>query len=425
MTATDTFLLATAAVIAGTLVGLTTGLLPGLHVNTVAPVLLGIALLLDAPLIGALLVVAAATAHTVINVVPTLAAPLPDDDTALVLLPIQRMAQNGAALHALHVSVRASWAGGLLATWLVLLVFLAFPRGLAEIPDILALYAVVGVLVLLVYRHSRPGRALTVFALAGLAGHILLPVTLVGPLGGDGSVLMPAFAGLYGAPLLVITLMEPVAAPGPVDPTEDTDRADDPHGAEPDLPGPGRMPLLIGTGCGILVSLFPGLTSATAGAFGRSLRAPEEDVEDVAMLSAVNTANVVGNTGMLLLYGATRSGAGLAVGRILPESLGVGTSVLAAGVVAAVATSLALAAIATLHLGPPLVNRLRRIPARPMALGALALLVAIVFLTTGLLGALVAAALLPLGMAPHRWGAPRALLMGFLLGPYLAARFAG
>jgi putative membrane protein len=405
----------TAIILLGCLVGTLTGLLPGLHVNTVAPMVLAVTTLLptlDTTLghgtLAALLLFSVALTHTILNVIPTLAAPIPDGDESLVLLPIQRMAQQGRAVDALDISVRASWFGGLIAALVALFVLQLWPMGAPKIPARAAVWGVTSVVVLLVVRHPRPFHATVLFAFAGTAGWLLLPISIVGPLGGDGTILLPAFAGLFGAPLLLIALSEEI----------------DPDGV-PEDDGSGAPPLRIaqwlGTGCGLLVALFPGLTSATAGAVGRAIRQPANDDEEVAMLSAVDTANVVGNTAALMVWGATRSGASAAAAVAEPRLSSSGAGLLAALAVLTLILSTWFAAWGTLRYGPGLVVRLRRIDPQRLALFGLILLTAIVLVHSGPLGIAVAAALVPLGMLPHHWGVPRALLMGFLLVPYLAS----
>lgn len=419
-----------AALGAGTLVGTFTGLVPGVHVNTVAPVALGLVLTGDKALAApaALFIVSVAVVHTIINVIPTLAAPLPEDDTALSLLPIQRLAQAGHAGATLVASVRASWLGGLAAVGLLVALFTFLPGTLSELPRRIALQLIIGVVLLLVLRHSKPGRCLATFGLAGTAGITLLDATFVGPLGGSGTVLLPAFAGLFGAPLLLLTL-HAGDAPDGFDPGTSDDVSDgeadgrpDENAAAPALPAlerPSVFAAWTGAACGLLVALVPGLTSATAGAVGRAVRRPRDDLEDVTMLSAVDTSNVVGNTGALLVWGATRSGASVAAEQAWPAASGSGAGVAAGLVLGAMVVALASGSMVALRIGPGLVARLRRVDPQSLALGALVLLAAIVALYGGLMGLILTACLIPLGLLPHRWGTPRALLMGFLILPYL------
>lgn len=402
-------------ILLGCMIGTVTGLLPGLHVNTVAPMVLGVTLLLPAfvsglgpGMLAALLLFSVALTHTILNVIPTLAAPIPDGDETLILLPVQRMAQQGRAVEALSLSVRASWLGGLVAAIVALLVLQLWPLGAPKIPQRGAIWGVTAVVLLLIIRHPRPFHAVALFVLAGTAGWLLLPVTIVGPLGGDGTILLPAFAGLFGAPLLLIALSEDL---GPDAPTDEAALA----------AGPSRIAAWLGTGCGLLVALFPGLTSATAGAVGRALRQPVNDAEEVTMLSAVDTANVVGNTAALLVWGATRSGASAAAQVAEPRLTLSGAGLLAALTVATLIAATWIAAWGTIRFGPRLVTRLRRIDPHRLALFGVLLLALIVLVHSGPLGITVAAALIPLGLLPHHWGAPRALLMGFLLVPYLAS----
>lgn len=98
---------------AGTALGCLTGLVPGIHPNTLA------ALLVAAPLLpgaaGAVLLVSAAVAHTFLNVVPALMLGVSDPDVALSVLPGHALVRRGEGEDAILHSAAGSLAGLLLA----------------------------------------------------------------------------------------------------------------------------------------------------------------------------------------------------------------------------------------------------------------------------------------------------------------------
>ncbi|MFQ5552551.1 MAG: tripartite tricarboxylate transporter permease [Thermoplasmata archaeon] len=122
----------------GTAAGVVTGLTPGLHVNTVAALILalqgtvlGLAASLfawasptsqDLALFAAALVVGNVIAHTFLDYVPSIFLGAPDAETALSVLPGHRMLLQGRGLEAIRLS---AW-GSLAATFLALLLVLPF-----------------------------------------------------------------------------------------------------------------------------------------------------------------------------------------------------------------------------------------------------------------------------------------------------------
>jgi TctA family transporter len=122
----------------GTAAGVVTGLTPGLHVNTVAALILafqGSILALagslfawaspapqDLALMAATLVVGNVVAHTFLDYVPSIFLGAPDAETALSVLPGHRMLLQGRGLEAIRLS---AW-GSLVAAFMALLLVLPF-----------------------------------------------------------------------------------------------------------------------------------------------------------------------------------------------------------------------------------------------------------------------------------------------------------
>src|SRR6056297_2956146 len=102
---------ALAAVSAGVALGTCSGLVPGLHVNTLALLLAAAAPLAPGPphLVGAALLAAGVT-HSFLDVVPTLALGVPDPAMAVSALPGHRLVMGGRGREALRVSALGSGA---------------------------------------------------------------------------------------------------------------------------------------------------------------------------------------------------------------------------------------------------------------------------------------------------------------------------
>jgi TctA family transporter len=115
-------------IFAGTLVGIMTGLVPGIHTNTVAAVLvvingpltlglasfLGNGSLLDAQVALICFLVAVAIAHIFVSYIPSTFLGAPDESTALSVLPGHRMLLQGRGMVALRLSAQ----GGLAAVFI-------------------------------------------------------------------------------------------------------------------------------------------------------------------------------------------------------------------------------------------------------------------------------------------------------------------
>ncbi|RLF59110.1 MAG: hypothetical protein DRN37_04200, partial [Thermoplasmata archaeon] len=118
----DTLLLIVSASIVGTLFGVFTGLIPGLHVNNVAILLLSVSPLIVESLEGALhldegvvllmvssSIVATSMTHTFLDFIPSTFLGAPEPETALSVLPAHGMLLEGRGYRAIFLSAAGSF----------------------------------------------------------------------------------------------------------------------------------------------------------------------------------------------------------------------------------------------------------------------------------------------------------------------------
>ncbi len=187
----------------GTFLGIVTGLVPGLHVNTVA--LLFITLLPAKTYSNFLLAtfISMAIAHTILDFIPSIFFGAPEDSTALSVLPGHKLLVKGEGYKAFYLTVLGGIFSFLLTLFsLPLLTFLLKPlyQFLKNfIPYILLL--ITGFLILSEKKISKILYSILCFLLAGILGIIVLERNFVGQ-----EVLFPVFTGLFGIPNLIYSL---------------------------------------------------------------------------------------------------------------------------------------------------------------------------------------------------------------------------
>lgn len=99
-------------VLLGCLLGVVTGLTPGLHVNTVC--LIGLSLYLSLGLDAlhfSVAMVAMAVTHTFLDFIPAIFLGVPEEETALIVLPAHQLLLQGKALDAVKLTAYGSLAG--------------------------------------------------------------------------------------------------------------------------------------------------------------------------------------------------------------------------------------------------------------------------------------------------------------------------
>ena len=431
----------------GSLVGIATGLVPGLHVNNVAlallafepaylPALASVTGNAESIVLLAGLLAAAAIAHGFAALLPSVFLGAPDEETALSVLPGHRLLAAGRGMEAVLLGAR----GALLAVFLALPLLLPFRLLLGDPVDAygtlrpfvpLLLLLLVAVLLATEGRGRRASRrrmlAVGYVLLSGALGWIVLrPGFLESawrplPIPAESLVLFPLFTGLFGLPTLLLSWNHrgrlPPQAIGPADPLPDWRHT---------------RGLLAGTVAGATVSWFPGLGGSSATVVAQLLGGgepregdPESDREFLFAAGAANAATGVFTFATLFTVFRARSGVAAAVDAFaapVPHWEPVSNlPPVFAGILLALAVSAVLAYAATKRLARPFARFATRVRyARLVRAVAIALVLAVLGLA-GPLGVLVLVAATAIGVGPPLLGVRRVHLMGCLLVPILAA----
>ncbi len=429
----------------GVLIGVITGLLPGLHVNNIAMILLsfssGIILLcgslssygLSEQFILILIagfILSVSIAHSFINAIPATFIGAPDEETALSVLPAHGLLLEGEGYKAVALSAISSY--GAIVFCLTLLVPLRFLIGpplclYTEIQKSMVWILITVVFIMIATEKTRitdvgtQGRlpvilgmifAVFVFFLSGVFGLIILDLPLYSPVGLPASVLFPALAGLFGVPTLLNSLL-----------------------TKPTIPIQKLEPLALnaiekklsvisvttGSLAGVVVSIIPGVTTAIGTVLAMNLRQKSSREQTILTLSSVNTAAAFCVTLMLFIIQRTRSGVIIAVNNLIAaETWG---SFLMPVTLTYLLMFLILGGglsyFFTLFIGRLFAKKFHKIPYQPLVIGTLVSLDVLVVLFTGLVGLLVLITATTIGFLPVCWGVRRSHCMGVLLIPII------
>jgi putative membrane protein len=393
--------------------GTVTGLVPGLHVNSVAFVLVGVAPGVGGPDAAvAAAILAAGVVHTFLSIVPGLVLGVPDAATAPGVLPGHRLVLAGRGREAIRLSAVGSGVALVAAVAVALPLSRAVAAGrewlLAGLPVLLA--AIAGLLILAEpTRRARLGGAVCLAVATGF-GLLVLDLPASGPLSpaGSASVLAPVFGGLFGAPILLDALDARGAIPAQ-------------HGTDLGLSPPAVLrAALSGVGGGTLVGYLPGVSAGVAavlalgGAGGSGPAGQGSDRAYVVATSAADTATAVFAVASLAVLGAPRSGVTVAVDTLGGDA-GAGLGLVGMLLVLVLAAGVGIVLLVT--VGDRYLGVVRRLPRRPLVVGVLGLLVALAVGFAGAVGGAVFCLAAVVGLLPPRVGARRVHLMGVLIGP--------
>ncbi|WP_416841044.1 tripartite tricarboxylate transporter permease [Haloferax sp. DFSO52] len=405
LSASDPTVAVFVGVVAGVLLGTCSGLVPGLHANAFALVLASVASNVPGPpaaLVAAIL--AAATVHTFLDVVPALALGVPDAALAPGALPGHRLVLGGRGREALRLSALGSGVALCLAVPLAVPITEATIRVYPLVRDSLWV-VLVAVVVALVWTEpttrAKLAACVTIAAATGL-GLAVLDRPFSGPLP-VGGVLAPLLAGLFGVPVL----LDARHGAG-VPPQGDTTLATSPRAVV--------RSVLAGTGGGAFVGYLPGVSAGVAGTLALAVlpgHDPDESARAyVTATSAATTATTVFALFAFVGLGTPRTGALVALSAAgLPAGLWIALPVtVVAGIVGAALVPL---------LGDRLLVVVGRVDQRRLVVGVCLFLVGLSWAFAGVAGVAVLAVAAVVGYVPVRFGCRRVHLMSVLMGPLI------
>jgi len=408
------------ALVLGCALGLISGLVPGIHVNTLAAMLVSLSLVLTIPFNAlAIVVLCAAVVHSFVSIVPSILLGAPNPDTALAVLPAHRLVLDGRGLEALRLSALGSFGASLLSISLVPVFVLFLLAGYPFLSRHMGVL-LVGVMVVMVLSekpshgstHVARAKAAGILVLSGMLGMLALHGGERMYVGGGDVVLMPLFTGLFGAPLLIECALAPP-------PTHTILQSKKMKG----LPkGRTLRSIVGGVLAGGAVSWMPGVSASVGTLLVRVLflrreveRADDDARELIVSLSGVNTSDVVFSLFALYILHRARSGAMAAIDELFPPHMW--SSAYLVLLLLAVAIASLVGYVGTIWLGGFVLNQLFRIEVRTLVVGVLVLLLILTAVLSGAFGTAVFFSAVSVGLLCGRLGVRRSNAMGVLLIP--------
>jgi putative membrane protein len=411
-------------IILGFILGILSGLTPGLHLNNFAAMLLALSPQLMAmglaPYQMASIILAASISQTFFDAIPAIFLGAPDSETALTVLPGQRLMLEGRGIEAVRLSALGS-AGSI-----VVALFLVFPLSwiFSSYYDYLMKY--MGVLLLgiaLMMTRAERGSwiegqgSLVHWKYKALAGLLFLTSGLLGifafdhesllssPLGLEPQVLLPLLSGIFGASSLLLSL------------STDTEI---PEQEETEI----KMPLsnlatavFSGSLGGSVVAWIPGVSPSVA-ALATRLGTPSSAEEFLVSIAGVNTANAMFSLVALYVIQKARSGAAAAIQQLV--TLDQSWMMQMIIVVIIVASASYFATIGTARGAARVISRLNY---RLLCLAVLAFLSAMTFAFTGIFGLFIFFLSTVVGLIAPVAGIRKTHAMGVLMLPLIIHYF--
>ena len=198
----------------GILIGTTTGMIPGIHVNTAGAILFASSTFLLtflSPEFLCVLMVAMSIAHALIEFVPSMLLGVPQEGTATSILPGHRMVLQGRSKEVIRI-VSVGGFGAIIVTIIMLPIFAIALPAMHDLTKPFTWIILLVASVYLTYSMTSTFRdfmwSLLLFILSGILGWIIFQTPI-----SSGVSLMCTFSGLFGISTILFSLNESSTIP--------------------------------------------------------------------------------------------------------------------------------------------------------------------------------------------------------------------
>lgn len=397
----------------GILIGTTTGMIPGIHVNTAGAILFASSTFLLtflSPEFLCVLMVSMSIAHALIEFVPSMLLGVPEEGTATSILPGHRMVLQGRSKEVIRI-VSVGGFGAIIVTILMLPVFAVILPILHDVSKPFTWAILLFASIYLTYSLTSSRRdflwSLLLFVLSGILGWITFQTPI-----SSGVSLMCTFSGLFGISTILFSLNESSTIPH-----------QNPF-YELELDFNKYKSIFAGGITGAILGFLPGFgpaqgTVIAQAASGASDNDDDDTVNFLLATSGLNVSDCLFSLIAIYIIGNPRSGIAVYMSYLISEMNLNHLVIFIFASLIAVSVSLVLA----LKLGDSFSRLMSRVDYKKLSIGVIILQIVIlyifVFYYQAPLGYMTLALITStaMGMLPHFLGVGKSHLMGVLIIP--------
>ena len=397
----------------GILIGTTTGMVPGIHVNTAGAILFASSTFLLtflSPEFLCVLMVAMSIAHALIEFVPSMLLGVPQEGTATSVLPGHRMVLQGRAKEVIRI-VCVGGFGAILVTILMLPIFTVVLPMLHEVSKPFTWMILLFASIYLTYNLTSTHRdflwSLLLFVLSGILGWTIFQTPI-----SSGVTLMCTFSGLFGISTILFSL---------------NDNSILPHQNsfyDLNIDFAKFKSIFAGGITGAILGFLPGFGPAQGTVIAQSASGTNDNDDDdtvnfLLATSGLNISDCLFSLMAIYIIGNPRSGIAVYMSYLISDMTLNHLIIYIFASLLAVSISLVLA----LKLGDSFSKLMARVDYKKLSIAVILLQIIILFVFIFYYEAPVAYMILALitstamGMLPHYLGVGKSHLMGVLIIP--------
>ena len=397
----------------GILIGTTTGMIPGIHVNTAGAIIFASStylLTFLSPEFLCVLMVSMSIAHALIEFVPSMLLGVPQEGTATSILPGHRMVLQGRSKEVIRI-VSVGGFGAILVTILMLPIFAIALPILHETSKPFTWIILLVASIYLTYNLTGTKRdfiwSLLLFILSGILGWAIFQTPI-----SSGITLMCTFSGLFGISTILFSLNDSSTLP-----------YQDPF-YELNLDYPKYKSIFAGGITGAILGFLPGFGPAQGTVIAQAVSGTNDNDDDdtvnfLLATSGLNISDCLFSLIAIYIIGNPRSGIAVYMSYLIFE---MGLNHLAIFIFASlIAVSVSL--VLSLKLGDSFSKLMSGVNYKKLSIGVILLQILILYIFIFYYKApffymtLALITSTAMGMLPHYLGVGKSHLMGVLIIP--------
>ncbi len=397
------FLVIIIAIFLGCIMGTITGITPGLHINLVATILLGVSPFLlgyTNLVVLASFIIAMSITHTFTDFISATYLGAPADDTALAVLPAHRMLLEGMGHEAVKLTVIGSLLCLIITIALSPILIIVVPLIFTYLKNYIA-WILIAVIVLMVLREENLNKKFWATAIAfmsGILGIIILNMPNL------NEPLLPMLSGIFGVSVLLLSLTKRVTLP--IQRTTEMINVKSKDTAK-----------ALGSGVfsGSLVSIFPGLGPAQAAAVAGQIVGKIDVFNYLIMVGGINTCSMILSLVTLFTIQKARNGSIIVVQQLL-QNINLNTLIL---FLAIALISGGIATFLTLFISKIFSSIMNKMNYSLLSIAIISFVAFMVFYFSGFIGILILIVATSIGLIPNIVEVSRSNAMACLLVPII------
>ena len=390
------------ALFVGVGAGIISGLIPGIHVNLIAVLVISLsAFLLNivSPLTLGVFIISLAITHSFLDSIPSIYLGAPDAGQELNVLPGHRLLHKGEGHNAIVYTLIGSM-GCLLLGITLFPVFIKSMEKIFPIVKGLIGYILALIMIFMIGKEKKKWlKSLVMFLLAGCLG--LLVLTAIPNL---RQPLFSMLSGLFGFSILLISLSQKSVIP-------EQDLSKQLTISKKNV----AKSVTAASGVGFIAAFLPGFGSSQAAIVATEVVGEIGDEGFLSLVGGINTANMLISIGTAYALNKARNGAILTVNKLL-GGIGFKEMLLFLGVALVVG---GIATVLALNISKIFAKFIVKVKYNHIVWSIIGFITILTFMFDGIIGLTILATATAIGILASSWKVGKNHLMGCLILPVI------